>query len=154
MPHTPPKLFLIAPLFGAALLFVSCGGTSPTSSSAPAAPAAVPQTADDAHTRWITAIRAGDRATARSLVGDDEHAALAEDAIRTMQDYMAAATSPTGALQDVKLGPATAQGQEQTAVSMWRFAKKTWCYTTRLAGTAEGWAVVGWGQMLRCPAAP
>jgi hypothetical protein len=102
MRHTPHKLFLIAALIGAALLFASCGGTPPTASSAPAALETIPQTADDVHTRWITAIRAGDRATARSLVGGDGHAALAEDAIRTMQDYMAAATSPTGALQDVK----------------------------------------------------
>src|SRR5436190_59770 len=99
MRRASPKLQIIAALIGAALLLANCGGTSPTSAGAPGT---APQTADEVHARWITAIREGDRTAARSLVVDEAHAALAEDAIRTMQNYMTATTSPTGPLQDVQ----------------------------------------------------
>lgn len=114
---------------------------------------ATTETPESIHQQWIDAIRQNDRAAALTLVQTDklDREGFVDQTLRTMQGYMTSAASPTGALEDVALQPPTDRGQEKMAISVWRFASRTWCYDTVLAMTSEGWKVSDWGRVLTCP---
>jgi hypothetical protein len=125
-----------------ATLLLGCGAT-----------ADVTQTPEAIHARWIAAVRANDRAVALAVVepGTPGREVLVDQALRTMQDLMTSPSSPTGALQRIDLQAPTNEGLGKHAISVWHFAKKTWCYEAGLTATAAGWRIISWGQIARCP---
>jgi hypothetical protein len=127
-----------------AVVLVSCGGTT-----------SITETPEAVHARWIAALRENDRTAALMVISPNlpQRELFVDQTLRTMQDLMASPRSPTGALQGVDLHPPTDQGQAKRAISIWRFAKKTWCYQTELIATTGGWRVVDWGQIAQCPGA-
>lgn len=124
------------------IILVGCGGTT-----------AVIETPEAIHVRWLAAIRANDRAAALALVDADmaERAIFVNQTLQTMQDLMTTPSSPTGGLIVIETRTPTDEGQGKRVISVWHFAKKTWCYTTDLTASDTGWRVVQWGQMARCP---
>ena len=124
------------------MLLVSCGTTT-----------AVTETPEAIHVRWLAAVRANDRAAALALVDANmaERAIFVDQALRTMQDLMTTPSSPTGALIVIETRTPTDAGQGKRVISVWHFAKKTWCYATDLTASNTGWRVVQWGQIARCP---
>jgi hypothetical protein len=78
-------------------------------------------------------------------------ATFVDQTLQTMQDLMTTPSSPTGALIVIETHPPTDFGQGKRAISVWHFAKKTWCYATDLSADDRGWRVAQWGQIARCP---
>jgi hypothetical protein len=113
----------------------------------------ITQTPEAIHTRWVAAVRANDRAAALAVVEPSipQREQFVEQALRTMQDLMTAPSSPTGSLQRIDLQAPTNEGLGKRAISVWRFAKKTWCCEAGLAASAAGWRIMSWGQVARCP---
>ena len=124
------------------IILVGCGGTT-----------AVSETPEAIHVRWLAAVRAHDRAAALALVDADmaERAIFVDQTLQTMQDLMTTPSSPTGALIVIETRTPTDAGQGKRVISVWHFAKKTWCYATDLTATGDGWRVAQWGQLARCP---
>jgi hypothetical protein len=126
------------------LLFIlaSCGTTT-----------ALTETPEAIHVRWLAAVRANDRAAALALISPEmaDGATFVDQTLQTMQDLMTSASSPTGALIVIETHTPIDLGQGKRAISVWRFAKKTWCYATDLTATHNGWRVAQWGQIARCP---
>ena len=114
---------------------------------------AVTETPEAIHARWLAAVRANDRAAALALVSADmvERAVFVDQTLQTMQDLMTTPSSPTGALIVIETRTPTDHGQGKRVISVWHFAKKTWCYATDLTASDTGWRVVQWGQIARCP---
>jgi hypothetical protein len=114
---------------------------------------AATQTPEAIHARWVAAIRANDRAAALAVVSADlsQREVFVDQTLHTMQDLMTTPSSPTGSLQGVDTLAPTDQGQAKRAISVWHFAKKTWCYAADLTATEEGWRVGDWGQIAHCP---
>jgi hypothetical protein len=111
------------------------------------------ETPEAIHARWLAAVRNNDRAAALALVSEDvaERATFVDQTLHTMQDLMTSPSSPTGGLIVIETRPPTDQGQGKRAISVWHFAKKTWCYATDLTANDTGWRVAQWGQVARCP---
>ena len=80
-----------------------------------------------------------------------EREIFVDQTLRTMQDLMTTPSSPTGALLTIETRAPTDAGQGKRAISVWHFAKKTWCYATDLTASGDGWRVAQWGQLARCP---
>jgi hypothetical protein len=114
---------------------------------------AVSETPEAIHVRWLAAVRGNDRAAALALVDADmaERAIFVDQALRTMQDLMTTPSSPTGALIVIETRTPTDEGQGKRVISVWHFAKKTWCYATDLTVSDMGWRVAQWGQIAHCP---
>ncbi len=125
------------------IILVGCGGTT----------TAVTETPEAIHVRWLAAVRANDRAAALALVSPDmaERAIFVDQTLQTMQDLMTTPSSPTGALIVIETRTPTDHGQGRRVISVWHFAKKTWCYATDLTASDTGWRVLQWGQIARCP---
>jgi len=111
------------------------------------------ETPEANHVRWLAAVRANDRAAALALVDADmaERELFVDQTLQTMQDLMTTPSSPTGALIVIETRTPIDQGQGKRVISVWHFAKKTWCYATDLTASTTGWRVVQWGQIARCP---
>ena len=126
------------------VLIILAGCTSTT---------AVTETPEAIHVRWLAAVRANDRAAALSLVDANmaERELFVDQTLQTMQDLMTTPSSPTGALIVIETRTPTDHGQGKRVISVWRFAKKTWCYATDLTVSDTGWRVAQWGQIARCP---
>jgi hypothetical protein len=124
------------------MLLVACGKTATPS-----------ETPEAVHARWIAAVRANDRAAALALMSADapQRDVLVDQALRTMRDLTTSPSSPTGALLGVDLLPMEDASQGKRAISVWRFAQKTWCYQTDLRAAGAEWRVVDWGQIAHCP---
>jgi hypothetical protein len=124
------------------IILVSCGGTTD-----------VTQTPEAIHVRWLAAVRANDRAAALALVDADmaERAIFVDQMLQTMQDLMTTPSSPTGGLIVIETRTPTDLGQGKRVISVWHFAKKTWCYATDMTATGDGWRVAQWGQIAHCP---
>ena len=114
---------------------------------------AVSETPEAIHVRWLAAVRANDRAAALALVDADmaEREIFIDQTLQTMQDLMTTPSSPTGALIVIETRTPTDAGQGKRVISVWHFAKKTWCYATDMTATGDGWLVAQWGQIARCP---
>jgi hypothetical protein len=111
------------------------------------------ETPEAIHVRWLAAVRANDRPAALALVDADmaERKLFVDQTLQTMQDLMTTPSSPTGALIVIETRTPTDHGQGKRVISVWHFAKKTWCYATDLTASTTGWRVVQWGQIARCP---
>jgi hypothetical protein len=98
-------------------------------------------------------VRANDRAAALALVDADmaEREIFVDQTLQTMQDLMTTPSSPTGGLIVIETRTPTDEGQGKRVISVWHFAKKTWCYATDMTATRDGWRVTQWGQVARCP---
>jgi len=126
------------------LLFIlgACGTTT-----------ALTETPEAIHVRWLAAVRNNDRAAALALIRPEmaDGATFVDQTLQTMQDLMTTPSSPTGALIVIETHTPIDLGQGKRSTSVWRFAKKTWCYATDLTATRNGWRVAQWGQIARCP---
>ena len=111
------------------------------------------ETPEAIHVRWLAAIRNNDRASALALISEDvaERTVFVDQTLQTMQDLMTSPSSPTGALIVIETRTPTDAGQGKRVISVWHFAKKTWCYATDLTASTTGWRVAQWGQIARCP---
>ena len=123
-------------------ILVGCGTTT-----------AVTETPEAIHVRWLAAIRNNDRAAALALVSVEmtEREIFVYQTLQTMQDLMTAPSSPTGGLIVIETRTPNDHSQGKRVISVWHFAKKTWCYATDLTASTTGWRVVQWGQIARCP---
>ena len=123
-------------------ILVSCAGSADIS-----------QTPQAIHVRWLAAVRTNDRAAALALVRADraEREIFVDQTLQTMQDLMSTPSSPTGALLVIETRRPTEHGQGKRVISVWHFAKKTWCYAADLTASDMGWRVEQWGQIARCP---
>src|SRR5215213_255870 len=110
------------------LLFIlaGCGTTT-----------AVTDTPEAIHVRWLAAVRNNDRAAALALIHPDmaERAIFVDQTLQTMQNLMTTPSSPTGALIVIETRTPTDHGQGKRVISVWHFAKKTWCYATDLTAS-------------------
>ena len=124
------------------IILAGCGGAT-----------AVTETPEVIHVRWLAAVRANDRAAALALVSADvaEREIFVDQTLQTMQDLMTSPSSPTGALIVIETRTPTDQGKDKRIISVWHFAKKTWCYATDMTASDTGWRVAQWGQIARCP---
>ena len=124
------------------IILAGCGTTT-----------AVTETPEAIHVRWLAAVRNNDRAAALALIHPDmaERATFVDQTLQTMQDLMTTPTSPTGALIVIETRTPTDVGQGKRVISVWHFAKKTWCYATDMTESEMGWRVAQWGQIARCP---
>jgi hypothetical protein len=111
------------------------------------------ETPEAIHARWLAAVRGNDRAAALALIRPEMAggATFVDQTLQTMQDLMTTPSSPTGALIVIETRTPTDHGQGKRVISVWHFAKKTWCYATDLTASDTGWRVVQWGQIARCP---
>jgi hypothetical protein len=111
------------------------------------------ETPEAIHARWLAALRNNDRAAALALISDDvaEPAIFVDQTLHTMQDLMTTPSSPTGGLIVIETHTPANYGQGKRAISVWHFAKKTWCYATDMTANRNGWRVVAWGQIAHCP---
>ena len=114
---------------------------------------AVSETPEAIHVRWLAAVRANDRAAALALVSTDmaERDIFIDQTLQTMQDLMTTPSSPTGGLIVIETRTPIDHSQGKRVISVWHFAKKTWCYATDLRASTTGWRVAQWGQIARCP---
>ena len=112
----------------------------------------VVETPEAIHVRWLAAVRANDRAAALALISPEmaEREVFVDQTLQTMQDLMTTPSSPTGALIVIETRTPTDHGQGKRVISVWHFAKKTWCYATDLTASTTGWRVAQWGQIARC----
>jgi hypothetical protein len=124
------------------ILLAGCGGNTN-----------VIETPEAIHARWLAALRNNDRAAALALVSEDvvERTTFVDQTLQTMQDLTTTPSSPTGALIVIETRMPTNYGQDKRAISVWHFAKKTWCYATDMTASDAGWRVAQWGQIARCP---
>ena len=125
-----------------ALVVIGCGSTSP-----------VTLTAAAVHARWVTAVRENDRASALGLVSPNraQREQFVDETLRAIQDLQIAPHSPTGQLRGVDVRDPIPEGAGQRGISIWHFERKLWCYETELIPSADGWRVIGWGQVTQCP---
>ena len=123
------------------IMLVGCGGAT-----------AMTETPEAIHVRWLAAVRNNDRPAALALVDAAmaEREIFVDQTLQTMQDLMTTPSSPTGALIVIETRTPIDQGQGKRVISVWHFAKKTWCYATDLTATGDGWRVAQWGQIARC----
>jgi hypothetical protein len=124
------------------ILLVGCGRTT-----------AVTETPEAIHVRWLAAVRGNDRAAALAVVRADwaERESFVDQTLQTMQDLLTTPSSPTGGLIVIETRTPADLGQGKRVISVWHFAKKTWCYATDMTVSDTGWRVAQWGQIARCP---
>ena len=104
---------------------------------------AVTETPEAIHVRWLAAVHGNDRAAALALVDAAmaEREIFVDQTLRTMQDLMTAPSSPTGSLIVIETRTPNDHSQGKRVISVWHFAKKTWCYATDMTATGNGWRV-------------
>ena len=97
------------------------------------------ETPEAIHVRWLAAIRNNDRAAALALVSVEmtEREIFVDQTLQTMQDLMTAPSSPTGGLIVIETRTPIDHSQGKRVISVWHFAKKTWCYATDLTASTD-----------------
>jgi ABC-type Fe3+-hydroxamate transport system substrate-binding protein len=132
------------------LVLVTLSACGQSNTVADAGPEAV-------HAAWIAAVRDNGRDGALALLapmGGNE-GVFVDDALGRMQQILHDQSNgvvATGPLHGVDTLPLQDAGQGKIGTSVWRFAKKTWCWETALTPTEAGWKVTSWNQRLQCPA--